>query len=363
MSAETERTQGGFDEDPLVVAAPRRMQLSQWQKIGVAGLVATVFLAFIWVDNALHSKSAARAETTIQPNMTAFRPTPLVMAEPIEPPTPPAAAKTATNEVTPAQSPIMAFGGGGGVGDAAAPTAAVQAVLAGRPSGQVVPALDTGAASGAAGLAEKLKPTALQGAKAELLPHPDMLITKGTIIPCTLLTAINTELAGFVKCVLPEAIRGTTGNVVLLDKGTTVVGEIQQGLTQGQNRVFILWDRAETPNHAILSLGSPGADELGRPGVDGAVNDHFWRRFGSALMLSVVQGALQAGTAAAGNSSNGGGTTFNNFSSNGQQLANTSLQASINISPTLEKAQGANVSIFIARDIDFSDVYQLALAK
>jgi type IV secretion system protein VirB10 len=303
MSSDSGPSVGTFDEDPLVVAGPRRIQLSQWQKVGVAGLVATVFLAFIWVDNALHAKSAARTESTIQPNMTAFRPTPLVMPEPVEQPAP--AAKSTTNEVTPAQSPILAFGGAGG----ADVTAALQPGSVGRPTGQVVvPALETGgAAAGPAGMADKLKPTALQGAKAELLPHPDMVITKGTIIPCTLLTAINTELAGFVKCALPEAVRGTTGNVVLMDKGTTVVGEIQQGLAQGQDRVFILWDRAETPNHAILSLGSPGADELGRAGVDGAVDDHFWKRFGSAMMLSVVQGALQAGTVAAGNSSNGGG--------------------------------------------------------
>ncbi|NKF15269.1 TrbI/VirB10 family protein, partial [Rhizobium phaseoli] len=76
----------------------------------------------------------------------------------------------------------------------------------------------------------RMKPTELQPSKATLLPHPDFMITQGTIIPCILQTAIDTNLAGYVKCVLPRDVRGTTNNVVLLDRGTTVVGEIQRGL-------------------------------------------------------------------------------------------------------------------------------------
>jgi type IV secretion system protein VirB10 len=196
-------------------------------------------------------------------------------------------------------------------------------------------------------------------AKAELLPHPDMMITQGTIIPCTLETAIDTQLPGYVKCVLPDDVRSTTGNVVLLDRGTTVVGEIQRGVLEGENRVFILWDRAETPEHAVITLASPGTDELGRSGATGGVDTHFWQRFGNAIMLSVIQGVLQAGTALAGNSGSGTGVAINSFTSNGDQLANTSLQNSINIPPTLEKNQGDNVAIFVARDLDFSDIYTL----
>ncbi len=209
-------------------------------------------------------------------------------------------------------------------------------------------------------LGNRLKPTVLTGAKARLLPHPDMMVTEGTIIPCTLQTAIDSQLAGFVKCVLPQSVRSTTGNVVLLDRGTTVVGEIQAGLMQGQNRVFVLWDRAETPDHAVIQLASPGTDELGRSGLPGRVNNHFWERFGGAILLSVVQGSLNAGTALAANAGGAtGGTFFNSFQSNGSSVADTALQASINIPPTLEKNQGDNIAIFVAHDLDFSDVYNL----
>ncbi|NNM56223.1 TrbI/VirB10 family protein, partial [Acidocella sp.] len=45
--------------------------------------------------------------------------------------------------------------------------------------------------------------------------------------------------------------------------------------------------------------------------------------------------------------------------SNGQQIANTALENSINIAPTLSKNQGDTVSLIVAHDLDFSNVYKL----
>lgn len=364
-----QQTEGGLDGGGTLVSEPKRLQLTSGQKIGVAALVALVFLAFIWIDVALQHKDADKQpELASRPTASAFRPAPITLPPQPEPvvqqvkPPPPAPT---THEISPAESPIFAYSGtqlsGAGASVAAEPRPQMAARMSS--TSPIVPSLNPGASEGGNALASRLKPTVLEGVKAALLPHPDMLITKGTIISCTLQTAINTELAGYVKCVLPEAVRGTTGNVVLLDRGTTIVGEIQSGLVQGQERVFILWDRAETPDHAVVTLASPGADELGAAGVPGAVDDHFWKRFGNAILLSVIQGALQAGAGAASESGSRTGNYFNNFQSSGEQMADTSLKASINIPPTLVKNQGDNVSIFVARDIDFSGVYSLRLVR
>ncbi len=214
--------------------------------------------------------------------------------------------------------------------------------------------------------ARKLKPTVLSGATASVVKNPDMVITEGTVVPCTLQTAINTQLAGFVTCVIPVDVRGTGGNVVLLDRGTKIVGQIESGLMQGQDRVFVLWTRAETPNHVIISLNAPGADELGRAGLAGAVDNHWWDRFGGALMLTLVQGSLNAGTALAANSggNNNGAALGYVYSaqSAGGQVANTALGNSINIPPTLNKNQGDTISVFVVQDLDFSSVYGLKLS-
>jgi type IV secretion system protein VirB10 len=135
---------------------------------------------------------------------------------------------------------------------------------------------------------------------------------------------------------------------------------------QGQDRVFVDWTRAETPDHVIVTLDSPGSDELGRAGLPGAVNNHLWQRFGGALMLTLVQGALQAATVEAAGSGSSNSTSQQAAlgfvyagQSNGQSVANTALMNSINIAPTLSKNQGDTVSLIVAHDMDFSDVYSL----
>jgi type IV secretion system protein VirB10 len=210
-------------------------------------------------------------------------------------------------------------------------------------------------------LSGALTPSDLGGAaRAKMMRHPEMTIPAGTVIPCTLQTAINSQLMGFVDCVLPEDVRGATGTVTLLDRGTQVMGEIRHGLFQGQDRLFILWVRARTPQNAVISLGSPAADQLGRAGVSGVVNNHFWQRFGAAILFSVIDAGPQIAASAL---QHGNNNDYIQFLSPQQQLANTILENQINIPPTLEKNQGDNVSIFVARDLDFSSVYDLRTAQ
>ena len=202
-------------------------------------------------------------------------------------------------------------------------------------------------------LTARLQATPVNAVGATVLPHQPYLLTKGNTVPCVLQTAMDSTLPGFVTCKLPNDVIGKTG-ITLLDRGTLVVGETHGGMQQGQSRLFVLWTRAETPAGVIINLDSPAADPLGRAGFDGEVDTHFWSRLGGALLLSVVQGGLQAGVAAA---SPQGGTTINTGAVD--SVAAEALRNSVNIRPTLKKNQGELVSIFVARDLDFSTVYQL----
>ena len=85
-------------------------------------------------------------------------------------------------------------------------------------------------------------------------------------------------------------------------------------------------------------------------------------------MLTLVQGALDAGVVEAANQGSGGSSSTSqqaalgfvySAQSNGQSIANTALQNTINIPPTLTKNQGDTVGLIVAHDLDFSDVYQL----
>lgn len=217
--------------------------------------------------------------------------------------------------------------------------------------GQAMAAGATASSLGGDDLAVRLRPTPLDGVAARVLRHQPYLLTTGTVIPCLLQTAMDSSLPGLVSCLIPQDVLGKTG-LTLLDRGTRVVGQFRGGVQQGRERMFVVWTRAETPQGVVIALDSPATDPLGRAGLDGTVDRHFWQRFGGALLLSTVEGALQAGVAAAAKE----GTTSINTGQT-QAVIAESLRASIAIPPTVRKAQGALVSILVARDLDFSGVY------
>jgi len=246
----------------------------------------------------------------------------------------PAGTSPAQRGASSLSAPILAFSRGGG--ETAAPTA------------PYVPAL---LPRGAAGEASELDPlrrgSTLGMARATRLPDRSYLILAGTSIPCVLQTAMDTSTPGFVSCLVPTDVYSDNGAVVLLEKGTKVLGEYHGGPKQGLNRLFVLWTRAVTPAGVAISLASPAADALGRAGFGGDVDSHFWDRFGGAILLSVIDGGLSA-------AARGAADVNVQVPSN---AANTALQSAINIPPTLRKSAGAEVSIFAAQDFDFSGVY------
>jgi type IV secretion system protein VirB10 len=187
-------------------------------------------------------------------------------------------------------------------------------------------------------------------ARAARLPDRNFLIVAGANIPCILQTAMDTTTPGYVSCLIPRDVLSDNGAVVLMEKGTKVLGEYRSSLRQGQRRLFVLWTRAVTPAGVAIALGSPAADPVGRAGFDGEIDTHFWDRFGGALLLSIVDDAAYAVA---------GPNNGSNITRLPSDAAGIAVQNSINIPPSLRKAQGAEVSIFVAQDFDFSGVYGL----
>ena len=217
------------------------------------------------------------------------------------------------------------------------------------------------------GMAARLRATRTPAARARRLKNPDLMIALGDVIPCTRDTAINTQLGGFVRCTVSQDVLSASGNTTLLPRRTVLTGEIKGQMQQGQNRAFILWSRARTPDGVVVDLASPGTDALGRNGTAVEVNTNFWARFGGAIMLSFVDAGLQAAALATSNAtqSDGGGTriNFNQLQGSGRSAATRALDATVNIPPFGTSPQGTAEMVFVARDLDFSGVYELRSAR
>lgn len=206
-------------------------------------------------------------------------------------------------------------------------------------------------------MSERLKPMKLNAALASTLGDRDMLVTQGTMIDCLQDTKFVSAQAGMITCYAPHDVRSTSGRVVLVDAGTKFIGYQQGVLAQGQPRIGVVWSRLETPKGVIIHLDSPGTGPLGEAGLDGHIDTHFAERFGGAILVSLIGDLGTWATSRGGSQS--GSISFDSTGDAAQNAVSTVLDNSINIPPTLYRNQGGRLGIYVARDLDFSSVYDL----
>jgi type IV secretion system protein VirB10 len=243
---------------------------------------------------------------------------------------------------------VFADGGRGSSGDI--PVASAGVAVRAAPGGADA---DERTRSGDA-LQTLLRANVLQATRAQILPTRHLLLPRGTFIDCTLETAIDSTLPGMTTCVTATDTFGADGSVVLLERGTKLIGETRGEVRQGQARVFVVWMEARTPTGVVVRLDSPGTDELGRSGLEGRVNRHFWQRFGAAALVSMIDGAVQAKV----QSSSRGGTVVLDPTASEDVLTEI-LRSTVDIPPTIRVGNGARIQVLVARDVDFRSVYEL----
>lgn len=193
-------------------------------------------------------------------------------------------------------------------------------------------------------------------AKATALQNRDFILTQGENIPCILYNHIDTTLPGPVQCYTAYDVWSSTGKVKLIERHSQVSGMITSTVAIGNERVFALWNRLITPQGIDIPLGSPATDNLGATGVDGYVDNHWFKRYGNALLISAAEDAMSA---AFEKQSENSTVTLSTTQNTAGSLANETLKQSLAIPPTITKNQGEIINIYVTRDIDFSSVYEL----
>lgn len=185
-------------------------------------------------------------------------------------------------------------------------------------------------------------------AVARRMVDPASTVSQGTLIPAVLETAINSDLPGYVRAVVSQDVKSFDGSRILIPRSSRLVGQYKSGLAAGQTRAYVLWSRLIRPDGVSVAIASPGTDEAGQSGLAGQVDSHFFKRFGSALLLSVVGAASAIGTGGASLLISGGGAS----------AAGVAAQQNGSIAPTVRVRQGQPIRVFTARDLDFSQVGQ-----
>ncbi|MBD3728991.1 MAG: type VI secretion protein [Sphingomonadales bacterium] len=284
------------------------------------------------------------------------QPAPVEQAPPV-----PAAAVTDPNaqpqpvpQPDPAPAPVLAQAPNAApvavVNPYSSPTVTFDSSALPGPAGEIVAPAPGSAAPAATGnaagdFASRIGGVGGATAQAKAMVNPQTTVTQGTLIPAILETAIDTDVPGFVRAVVSQDVRSFDGTRVLIPRSSRLIGQYQSGLQGGQKRAYVIWTRVIRPDGASVNLASPAIGFDGTTGLEGKVNSHFFKRFGSAMLLSVIGGLSTVAS---------GGTSV--ILGGGQSAASTAIQQDGQIGPTVRVGLGTPIRVFAARDLDFSTV-------
>ncbi|MCL2635134.1 MAG: type IV secretion system protein VirB10 [Betaproteobacteria bacterium] len=226
-------------------------------------------------------------------------------------------------------------------------------------AGQPDMAPPSGSNSGGEKLDARLTPSLLVGARAQLREDLTMLLRRGTTIPCVQQTLIVTNHPSLILCKTTKDIYGANGKVLLIERGSTVIGEQRTTMQRGQKTIYAIWSRIETDKGVAIDVNSPASNALGAAGIDAYIDDHWWERFGNAILLTLIGDTMDGLKQYYANRGNDSVFYPSQTQSEARNMASDALKASINIPPTGYSNQGSLLNIFVARDVDFRNVYQL----
>jgi type IV secretion system protein VirB10 len=186
-------------------------------------------------------------------------------------------------------------------------------------------------------------------------------IKAGTFIPAALITGINSDLPGHVTAQVRQNVYDTvTGQYLLIPQGARLIGEYDSNVTYGQNRALVVWTRLIFPDGSSINLEKmQGVDLSGYAGFKDRINNHYFRIYANALLLSMVGAGyetLNPDKNSNGNSNNSVETVASNI---GQQLAQTTSELTrknIEIQPTITIRPGLKFNVFVLKDMVLEEV-------
>lgn len=261
------------------------------------------------------------------------------------------ATEGATSRGAPSSSP----GGGGGL----PPFVAAALSSLGTSAGSV-PSAESGSHPSGGLFGGQLQGSATPRVTAGLLGNRSLTLPKGRAFTCALKTKVVSAASGFVGCQVQRNVYSDDGRVLLIERGSHLDGEYRvTSVKPGTVRIPVLWTRIRTPLGVTVNVESPGTGPLGESGIDGYVDNRWSERIGAAMLLSLIDDAVQV--VVQRQTTDGDATTLvlPSTTDNTSKLAEKVLDSTINIPPLIYQNQGGVVGIYVARDVDFSSVYEL----
>ncbi len=188
------------------------------------------------------------------------------------------------------------------------------------------------------------------------IPMGEFELTAGSVIPAVMLSGINSDLPGTIVAQTRQTVYATNEpGAVVIPQGARLIGRYSADVAYGQSRVLAAWDELILPNGSRISLrGMSAADGQGQSGMEDQVDNHFWKTWSSALLVSFLGVAAQQSqpqNQGAFNTPSGSAQAAAAAMNSMSDVSSKILQKSLNISPTLQVRPGMTFNVMVNRSI------------
>jgi type IV secretion system protein VirB10 len=188
-------------------------------------------------------------------------------------------------------------------------------------------------------------------------------LKRGSVIPATLITGINSDLPGRITAQVSQNVYDSaTGHYLLIPQGAKLLGRYDSKISFGQNRVLVIWTDIIFPNGATLRIGGmAGTDAEGNGGFNDQVNNHYFKVFGSAILVAAIGAGIDMSVPASspyGYRQTPTDAARNSFAETFGRVAEQTITKNLNVQPTLEIRPGYMFNVLVDRDMVFPGAYR-----
>lgn len=182
-------------------------------------------------------------------------------------------------------------------------------------------------------------------------------VKRGSVIPATLITGINSDLPGRIVAQVSQGVYDSaTGRHLLIPQGSKLFGRYDSEVTFGQSRVLVIWTDIVFPDGSSLQIGGmAGTDAAGYGGFTDQVDNHFFETFGSAILVALIGAGTemilpqeQQGT---GGMNNGERSARESFAETFSELSEQTVSRNMDVQPTLEIRPGYRFNVLVDQDM------------
>jgi type IV secretion system protein VirB10 len=182
-----------------------------------------------------------------------------------------------------------------------------------------------------------------------------LVLRQGKVIPAVLGREINSDLPGRITAYVSSDVYDPAGQL-LVPMGSMLVGQYNSDIHVGQTRVMFGFERLILPNGFSFDLpAAPGSDLAGAAGMAGDVDNHFFKMFGSSLLVALLADHTKQPSSVTNINSGGASTAA------GQVLTDVSrsiLERNRVIAPTITVEQGTRINVEVVADMVFPEPYR-----